>query len=66
MIKHTREFSNFDVFAIVKELNSILLNASILNVYEIEDLLILKFKTKYGKKNLIIKRDSRINLTEYD
>jgi len=66
MIKHTRQFSNFDVFAIVKELNSILLNASILNVYEIEDLLILKLKTNYGKKNLIIKRDSRINLTEYD
>ena len=66
MIKATREFSNFDVFAIVKELDLILTNGSILNVYEVEDLLILKIKTRSGKKNLIIKKDSRINLTEYD
>ena len=66
MIKTIREFSNFDVFAIVKELDSILLNSSILNVYEVEDLLLLKINTKDGRKNLIIKRDSRINLTEYD
>jgi len=66
MIKVAREFSNFDVFAIVKELDSILRNGTILNVYEIVDLLILKINTIFGKKNLIIKNDSRINLTEYD
>ncbi|MFX0106126.1 MAG: ribosome rescue protein RqcH [Candidatus Hodarchaeota archaeon] len=66
MIKRAREFSNFDVFAIVKELDSILINGTILNIYEIEDLLILKIKTNYGKKNLIVKKDSRINLTEYN
>ena len=66
MIKTIREFSNFDVFAIVKELDSILSNSSILNIYEVEDLLLLKIKTKNGRKSLIIKRDSRINLTEYD
>jgi len=66
MIKTIREFSNFDVFAIVKELDSILSNSTILNVYEVEDILLLKIKTKNGRKNLIINRDSRINLTEYD
>ena len=66
MIKTAREFSNFDVFAIVKELDLILSNGTILNIYEIEDLLIVKINTTSGKKNLIVKKDARINLTEYD
>ena len=66
MIKKAGEFSNFDVFAIVKELDTILRNGTILNIYEIVDLLIIKINTNSGKKNLIIKKDSRINLTEYD
>lgn len=60
-------FSNFDVFAISKELDVVLAGSSIVNVYEIEDLLILKINTRNeGRKNLIIKSDSRINLTDYD
>ncbi|MFX1276972.1 MAG: ribosome rescue protein RqcH [Promethearchaeota archaeon] len=60
-------FSNFDVYAISKELNELLEGSSIVNVYELEDLLILKLNLKRnGRKNLIIKSDSRINLTEYD
>jgi len=60
-------FSNFDVFAITKELNEILSNGTIANVYEIKDIIILKIQTKnLGKKNLIIKKDQRINLTNYD
>ncbi|MFX1377805.1 MAG: ribosome rescue protein RqcH [Promethearchaeota archaeon] len=66
MITPSTEFTNFDVFAIVKELDLILFNATILNIYEVEDILILKINTNIGKKNLIIKKDSRINLTEYD
>ncbi len=66
MFKITKGFSNFDVFAIVKELEAILLNGSISNVYEIQDLLILKIKTNVGKKNLIIKKDTRINFTEFN
>jgi len=66
MIKAGKEFSNFDVFAIVKELDLILINGTILNIYEIEDLLIIKINTDSGKKNLIVKKDTRINLTEYD
>jgi len=61
-----KNFTNFDVFAITKELNVILANSTIANIYEVEDLLILKINTKQGKKNLIIKKDSRINLTEFD
>ena len=66
MITPTKEFSNFDVFAIVKELDAILVNSIISNIYEIEDLLILKLETDFGKKKLIIKKDTRINLTEYE
>lgn len=66
MIKLGREFSNFDVFAIVKELDLILNNGIILNVFEIEDLLIIKISSNSGKKNLIVEKDTRINLTEYD
>jgi predicted ribosome quality control (RQC) complex YloA/Tae2 family protein len=66
MIKPYIEFSNFDVFAIIKELELVLQNGIILNIYEIEDLLIIKVNTESGKKNLIIQKDSRINLTEYN
>ncbi|MFX0004111.1 MAG: ribosome rescue protein RqcH [Candidatus Hermodarchaeota archaeon] len=66
MINPSTEFTNFDVFAIVKELDLILINGTILNIYEVEDILILKINTNFGKKNLIVKKDSRINLTEYD
>jgi predicted ribosome quality control (RQC) complex YloA/Tae2 family protein len=61
------KFSNYDVYAISKELNSILSGGRISNVYEIEDLLIIKVNTiSSGNKNLIIKDDARINITEYD
>jgi predicted ribosome quality control (RQC) complex YloA/Tae2 family protein len=67
MVKTYKSFSNFDVFAIAKELDLILRDSTILNIYEVEDLLILKINTKIqGKKNLIIKKDARINLTDYD
>ncbi|MFX1257438.1 MAG: ribosome rescue protein RqcH [Promethearchaeota archaeon] len=66
-MKIRKLFTNTDVFAITKELNLILLNSTIVNVYEIEDILILKINTKEeGRKNFIIKSDTRINLTEYD
>ncbi|MEJ2295643.1 MAG: NFACT family protein, partial [Candidatus Lokiarchaeota archaeon] len=61
------KFSNYDVYAISKELNSILSEGRISNVYEVEDLLIIKVKTiSSGNKNLIIRDDTRINITEYD
>ena len=66
MIKIKTYFSNIDVFAITRELDEILSQGRIINVYEIEDLLILKINTIHGNKNLIIKKDARVNLTEYD
>ena len=59
-------FTNIDVFAITRELDKILSNSTIANIYEVEDLLIFKINSKEGRKNLIIKSDSRINLTNYD
>jgi len=67
-MKKNIKFSNFDVFAITKELDTILTQGKIDNVYEIDgDLLILKIKTRLNdKKILIVKNDSRINLTGYN
>ena len=59
-------FSNVDVLAITRELDLILSNSTIGNIYEIEDLLIFKINTNEGRKNLIIKSDARINITNYN
>ncbi len=61
-----REFSNVDVFAITRELDDILRKGTISNVYQVEDLLILKINAIEGNKNVIIKKDLRINLTRYN
>jgi len=67
-MKRNIKFSNVDVFAITKELDKILAQGRIDNVYAIDgDLLILKIKTKLNeKKILIVKNDSRINFTDYN
>lgn len=66
-MKIQTNFSNFDVYTISKELDQILSEGTIVNIYELEDLLILKISTKTREKvNLIIKNDSRINITDYD
>ncbi|MBY8979900.1 MAG: NFACT family protein [Candidatus Lokiarchaeota archaeon] len=66
-MKKNIKFSNFDVFAITKELGTILPNGKIDNVYEIDgELLILKIKTHLNeKRNLIVKNDSRLNITNF-
>ncbi|MFW9950370.1 MAG: ribosome rescue protein RqcH [Candidatus Thorarchaeota archaeon] len=59
-------FSNFEVFIIAKELDQLLSNGNINNIYQIDDLIVLKINTRSNDtKNLIIKNDSRINLTNY-
>lgn len=60
------QLSNIDVFAVAKELKEALCDGFIDKLYEVEDLLILKFRTKNGPKNLIIKNDSRVNLSNYE
>ena len=60
-------FSNFDVFIITRELDELLSKGKINNIYQIEDLLIIKINTKINEtKNLIIKNDARLNLTNYN
>ncbi len=49
-MKKNIKFSNFDVFAITKELDLVLTQGKITNIYEIEDILILKIKTKLNEK----------------
>ena len=58
-MKRNIKFSNFDVFAISKELDTTLAQGKITNVYDIDgDLLILKIRTKLNeKKILIVKND---------
>ena len=66
-MKIQTNFSNFDVHTIAKELDQILSEGTIVNIYELGDLLILKISTKTREKvNLIVKNDSRINITDYD
>jgi len=67
-MKKNIKFSNFDVFAITKELGTTLPHGKIDNVYEIDgELLILKIKTRLnGKKILIVKNDSRLNFTNFN
>ncbi|GAH89245.1 unnamed protein product, partial [marine sediment metagenome] len=67
-MKRNVKFSNIDVFAITKELDKILAQGRIDNIYAIDgDLLILKIKTmSNGKKIVIVKNDSRINFTDYN
>ncbi|MFO8019305.1 MAG: ribosome rescue protein RqcH [Promethearchaeia archaeon] len=60
------EISNFDVFALAKELNEFLANGIIDNIYQVEDILIIRINTVNGNKDLIVKKDSRINITEYE
>ncbi len=60
-----QEFSNIDVFIIIRELDEILRNSIINNVYMVEDLFILKLNSDKGKINLVVKKDARINLTSY-
>ncbi|MFX1556279.1 MAG: ribosome rescue protein RqcH [Promethearchaeota archaeon] len=66
-MKRITNFSNFDVFTITRELDKKLSDGTIINIYEIDDLLLLKINSpSLGKRNLIIENDSRINLTNYD
>lgn len=67
-MKKNITFSNFDVFAVTKELDTILAQGKIDNVYDINgELLILKIRTILNeKKILIVKNDSRINFTNYN
>ena len=60
-------FSNFDVFIITRELDQLLSKGKISNIYQINDLLILKINTIANEtRNLVNKNDARLNLTNYN
>lgn len=64
-----KEISNIDLAIIAFELNQILSEGFITNVYEIEmeqRVLILKCRSKTGNKKLIIDTSKRINLTQFE
>ncbi|MBN2155135.1 MAG: NFACT family protein [Candidatus Lokiarchaeota archaeon] len=61
-----KNVSNIDVYVIAKELNTILGDGFIENVYEISDnLLKIRCRTKMGKKDLILDASKRMNITSY-
>ena len=61
--------SNIDIFVLAKEFNKVLREGFISNIYELPETqsktLLLKFRTKQGKKYLIIDPKRRINFTHY-
>ncbi|MHA1776224.1 MAG: hypothetical protein DRO88_11975 [Promethearchaeia archaeon] len=64
-----KEISNIDLSILAYELNEILCQGFITNVYEIEierRVLLLKCRSKSGPQKLIIDTSQRINLTQFD
>lgn len=61
--------SNFDIYILAHEMNEILKEGFISNVYNLPEaqskILILKFRSKTGKKYLIVDPKKRINFTDY-
>ncbi|MHA1601940.1 MAG: NFACT family protein, partial [Promethearchaeota archaeon] len=64
-----KNLSNIDIFVIANELNEILADGFITNIYEIPSpegkTLLLKCRSKSGKQNIIIEPKRRINLTQF-
>jgi len=62
-----KNISNIDLHFIVTELNDILKEGFISNIYELPNTNILRFKcrSKQGNKNLIIDPQSRVNMTRF-
>jgi len=58
--------STFDIAAIVAEVKPILTHARISNVYQIDSIFIIKFRTQEGNIELLIEASKRIHLTRFD
>jgi predicted ribosome quality control (RQC) complex YloA/Tae2 family protein len=63
-----KNISNVDLAVLAYELNSVLQEGFILNIYEVPEteLLIFKCRTKDGKRNILIDPKKRINLTNFE
>jgi len=64
-----KSISNIDIFILVKEMDKILQDGFISNIYEIPSpdgkVILLKCRSKDGKKNIIIDPKKRINITQF-
>ncbi|HUX99715.1 MAG TPA: ribosome rescue protein RqcH [Candidatus Deferrimicrobium sp.] len=58
--------SSFDIAAIVSELKSLVTKQWISNVYQIDSLFTIKFRTKEGNVELLIEPAKRVHLTKYE
>ncbi len=65
-----KNISNIDIFVLAHELNTVLEDGFIQNIYEIPSkegkILLIKCRSKEGKKNIIIDPKRRINFTEFN
>lgn len=60
------EMSSFDIAAIISELKMKLTDAWISNIYQLDELFTMKFRTKEGAVELVIEPQKRIHLTKYN
>ncbi len=60
------EMSSFDIAAIVSELKPQLVDAWVSNVYQIDSIFTIKFRTKVGNIELLVEPQKRIHLTKYE
>jgi len=58
--------SSFDIAAIVSELRPVLIDAWVINVYHLDSLFSIKFRTVEGAKELLIEPTKRIHFTKYN
>ena len=57
--------SSFDIGAIVTELKPLLIDAWVSNIYQIDSLFTIKFRTTEGSQELLIEPSKRLHLTKY-
>jgi len=61
-----KEFSSFDVAAVVRELKDAIIKARVVNIYQMDgETLILKLRKGENVYNLILEAGKRLNLTSY-
>jgi len=58
--------SSFDIAAIISELKPILIHVWISNVYQIDSIFTIKFRTGEGNIELLMESSKRIHLTRYE
>ncbi len=60
------EMSSFDIGAIVSELRPLLADVWVSNIYQLDSIFTIKFRTKEGTQELLIEPSKRIHLTKFN